>query len=130
MTEREMFEASFKRPQNFFHLSPQEQWEIDKRLGILDWEGRDLSEEDLRRFKEHYEYEKQKCSHCKDLGEYGIGKCRIASVYCDCDIGRALRYKDKKIKVKDKPKRKISPEEVGKALAANKESKAKPPHPL
>jgi hypothetical protein len=27
------------RPANFLDLSPQEQWEIDKRLGILDWDG-------------------------------------------------------------------------------------------
>lgn len=54
MTEREMFEESFKRPKNYFKLNAEEQWEIDKRLGILDWEGRDLTEEDKRRFREHY----------------------------------------------------------------------------
>lgn len=55
MTEREMFEKSFQRPKNYFKLSPQEQWAIDKSLGILDWEGSGLSEEDIKRFKAHYE---------------------------------------------------------------------------
>lgn len=55
MIEREMFERSFQRPTNFFKLTPDQQWEIDKRLGILDWEGTGLSVEDLRRFNEHYE---------------------------------------------------------------------------
>lgn len=55
MNEREMFEASFQRPKNFFRLSPQEQWAIDKELGILDWIGEGLSEKDLERYKRHYE---------------------------------------------------------------------------
>lgn len=54
MSEREMFEKSFERPNNYFHLSGEEQWEIDKRLGILDWEGSGLSEADMERFKNHY----------------------------------------------------------------------------
>lgn len=54
MTEREMFEASFQRPRNYFELDPRVQWQIDKQLGILDWEGRDLTEEDKKRFEEHY----------------------------------------------------------------------------
>ena len=33
------FEKALTRPRNFFDLSPQEQWDIDKRLGILDWVG-------------------------------------------------------------------------------------------
>jgi len=64
MSEREMFEASFKRPENYFSLSSQEQWDIDKKLGILDWEGKDLSEEDKKRFKEHY---KAKISNPKQV---------------------------------------------------------------
>ncbi len=55
MTEREMFEKSFQRPTNFFTLSAEKQWEIDKSLGILDWEGSDLTEQDKQRFKSHYE---------------------------------------------------------------------------
>lgn len=54
MTQREMFERSFMRPRNFFKLSPKEQWAIDKELGILDWEGKDLTEEDKKRFGDHY----------------------------------------------------------------------------
>lgn len=54
MTERQMFEQSFKRPKNYFKLSPERQWEIDKDLGILDWMGQELSKEDLDRFKKHY----------------------------------------------------------------------------
>jgi hypothetical protein len=54
MTEREMFEKSFQRPRNYLQLSPEERWEIDKKLGILDWEGSDLSKEDEQRIKEHY----------------------------------------------------------------------------
>lgn len=50
-----MFEKSFQRPKNFFNLSPETQWNIDKQLGILDWEGEDLTEEDIKRFKAHYE---------------------------------------------------------------------------
>lgn len=54
MTHREMFEESFKRPSNYFKLSPEKQWEIDDMLGILDWDGDGLSKEDIKRFKEHY----------------------------------------------------------------------------
>lgn len=54
MSEREMFEKSFKRPANYFSLSQQKQYDIDRRLGILDWKGKDLTEEDKKRFKEHY----------------------------------------------------------------------------
>ena len=31
--------AAERRPTNFGALSAQEQWDIDKRLGILDWDG-------------------------------------------------------------------------------------------
>jgi len=54
MNQREMFEQSFKRPSNFFQLSEERQWEIDRVLGILDWDGDDLSDADLLRFKQHY----------------------------------------------------------------------------
>ncbi len=55
MSEREMFEKSFERPKNYFKLSPESQWEIDKNLGILDWIGEGLTIEDKKRFKEHYD---------------------------------------------------------------------------
>lgn len=54
MNEREMFEKSFLRPTNFFDLSGEEQWAIDKSLGILDWCGDDLTPEDIKRFQDHY----------------------------------------------------------------------------
>lgn len=54
MTEREMFERSFERPSDFFRLSPAEQWRIDKELGILDWRGEDLSDDDKARYDGHY----------------------------------------------------------------------------
>lgn len=54
MTEREMFEESFKRPKNYFKLSSRQQWDIDKKLGILDWSGEGLSKKDIERFKKHY----------------------------------------------------------------------------
>ena len=55
MTEREMFERSFQRPNNFFQLSQSEQWAIDKRLGILDWNGDGpFSEEDNKRWAAYY----------------------------------------------------------------------------
>jgi len=56
MTEREMFEQTFKRPRDYFKLSDQRQWEIDSELGILDWIGVGLSEEDRKRYVEHYSY--------------------------------------------------------------------------
>ena len=53
MTQKEMFEKSFGRPSNYFELSGEEQWNIDKRLGILDWAGDDLSKEDIERIMEY-----------------------------------------------------------------------------
>lgn len=55
MDEREMFEMSFKRPSNYFKLSPERQWEIDDDLGILDWMGSDLTDDDIKRFEGHYD---------------------------------------------------------------------------
>lgn len=55
LSEREMFERSFSRPKNFYQLDPEVQWNIDKSLGILDWEGTGLSPEDLRRLRDHYD---------------------------------------------------------------------------
>jgi len=52
--EKELFEKSFERPKNFFHLTPQERWDIDNKLGILDWEGRYLTKDEKIRFNEHY----------------------------------------------------------------------------
>lgn len=54
MTNHEMFEKSFERPSNYFRLSSDRQWKIDKDLGILDWEGGNLTKEEMERFKQHY----------------------------------------------------------------------------
>jgi hypothetical protein len=44
-THEEMFKAACCRPNNYFDLSVDKQWEIDKELGILDWEGPQTDEE-------------------------------------------------------------------------------------
>lgn len=49
-----MFEKSFERPKDYFKLSPEHQWTIDSRLGILDWEGGHLTKEENARFQAHY----------------------------------------------------------------------------
>lgn len=54
MTEREMFEKSFQRPSSYFKLGGRAQWDIDAALGILDWKGEGLSDEDNARFRAHY----------------------------------------------------------------------------
>ena len=54
MTNRQMFEQSFKRPHNYFQLGVKRQWEIDNELGILDWRGHDLTAADLELFYTHY----------------------------------------------------------------------------
>jgi len=62
MSEREMFEQSFKRPKDYFKLDGRRQWEIDDELGILDWMGEGLDDEDRKRFEAHYETRKKKVS--------------------------------------------------------------------
>jgi len=54
MTQKEMFEKSFERPTNFFLLSAKEQWEIDKLLGILDWDPDILTPTEKERYNGHY----------------------------------------------------------------------------
>ena len=41
-------DQALKRPLNYCHLSSQEQWDIDKQLGILDW---DPSPEEVAEYK-------------------------------------------------------------------------------
>jgi hypothetical protein len=41
LTQSEMLEKAKERPKQYTQLSPREQWEIDKELGILDWNGSD-----------------------------------------------------------------------------------------
>jgi hypothetical protein len=59
MSENDMFEKSFQRPSNFFKLSDERQWEIDKDLGILDWVGGNLTKEENERFQNHYNKNKK-----------------------------------------------------------------------
>jgi len=54
MNEREMFEKSFQRPTDYLKLTPQQQWSIDSKLGILDWQGLGLTDEDREKMKNHY----------------------------------------------------------------------------
>lgn len=54
MTQDAMYEASFRRPNNYFKLTEQRQWEIDDMLGILDWAGDNLTDEQKQRFQDHY----------------------------------------------------------------------------
>lgn len=52
----EDFELLMRRPPNYFKLSPERQWEIDKTLGALDaWcEERYITEDMKQRWKEHF----------------------------------------------------------------------------
>ena len=52
--EQQMFERSFDRPKNYFKLSAAQQWVIDRELGILDWKGTGLSDEDIQRFRNYF----------------------------------------------------------------------------
>ena len=58
MTQGQMFEASFGRPKDYTKLSPEHQWAIDARLGILDWDGSGangpLTAEEKQRIVNHY----------------------------------------------------------------------------
>jgi hypothetical protein len=63
-TQAQMFEASFMRPSSYFELSAETQWDIDKSLGILDWDGSGanglMTPEERERFEAHYDYFKKK----------------------------------------------------------------------
>ncbi len=48
-----MLAQALKRPKNYLRLHPPEQWSIDKKLGILDWEG-PTTDEDLKVLKDHF----------------------------------------------------------------------------
>ena len=51
---QEMYERSFGRPANYFELGPQAQWAIDEGLGILDWDGVLMTDEERARYRAHY----------------------------------------------------------------------------
>ena len=52
----EDFELLMRRPSNYFRLSEERQWEIDKQLGALDaWcEPRYITDEMRQRWKSHF----------------------------------------------------------------------------
>ena len=58
LTQEEMFERSFQRPSNYFSLTGSEQWDIDKKLGILDWDGTHMTEAERARYHAHYDAKK------------------------------------------------------------------------
>lgn len=47
------FEQAMKRPSNFYSLSGMEKWAIDRRLGILDWDGR-LTEDQTQQYNKRF----------------------------------------------------------------------------
>ena len=57
MTQKEMYQVSFQRPTNYLKLTPKEQWDIDKELGILDWTGEGMDEADTEIYLAHYDKE-------------------------------------------------------------------------
>lgn len=48
-----MFQNALQRPANYHCLSMEQQWAIDKRLGILDWEG-PRTDDEWNRLREHH----------------------------------------------------------------------------
>ena len=65
MTESQLFERSFYRPKNFFMLSAPLQWAIDKKLGLLDWNVKNLTDEEKARFDAYYQ--KEDLARCVSL---------------------------------------------------------------
>lgn len=71
------------RPADFFELSAETQWAIDKSLGILDWDGV-LTPEEQARFEAHYDY--FKANPHGEAGEYRCPKCgAVADERC-CEV--------------------------------------------
>lgn len=56
------FELLFSRPKNYFRLSAERQWSIDKSLGILDLEitDSDITPEMRERFNTYFDLNKRK----------------------------------------------------------------------
>lgn len=52
--EKKLYEKTFKRPKNYFKLPLTEQWSIDSKLGIMDWKGHGMNQEELSRYQKHY----------------------------------------------------------------------------
>lgn len=52
-SHEEMFEAALNRPLDYHRMDPESQWDTDKSLGILDFEGC-KTEEEYRRYNERF----------------------------------------------------------------------------
>lgn len=48
------------RPSTYFKLSSKRQWEIDSAIGILDWDGKDMSEEEKEEFYKYFNIKRRK----------------------------------------------------------------------
>lgn len=53
MTHDEMFLAALQRPLDYHELPSEQQWAIDKQLGILDWAGPQTDDE-WNRLRQHH----------------------------------------------------------------------------
>ncbi len=49
----DMVAKALRRPRNFLKLSSREQWDIDKRLDLLDWDGPE-TDEDRKMLKKYF----------------------------------------------------------------------------
>lgn len=85
LTERQMFELSFQRPHDYLLRSAEEQWRIDDELGILDWKGEGLSDEDRKRLNDHY-LRRFTCPAC-ETRVTGRGKPRFCPA-CNHELGQ------------------------------------------
>ena len=77
MTEYAKAIVACRRPYDFFRLTQEEQWAIDKELGILDWDGFDLA-----KARQHalVEFEHGPSGVCEGL--YGMSCGQVLGV-CD-----------------------------------------------
>ena len=46
-------QLALQRPADYYQRSPQDQWAIDKRVGILDWEG-DITASEMQMLLDHH----------------------------------------------------------------------------
>lgn len=53
MTHDECFRNALQRPVDYHRLSHDEQWNVDRQLGILDWPG-PMTDEEWNRLRQHH----------------------------------------------------------------------------
>jgi hypothetical protein len=88
------FEKALQRPQDFFKLSGASQWQIDKSLGILDWDGgcdhdpKKLCKECKSRFNEHFGLKKKQAAPKLNPGSAGARKKGCVCPVMDNENGR------------------------------------------